>query len=144
MNDDKNQFPAQIRWVQRFSNFDLTFRQLQEPFATTQIESFNLLEQQGLITRFKLCFELAWKTLKDYLEQTGIVFELVVPREIIKQAYAAKIITDGQVWMEMLEDRNLLTHTYDGSVFVKTLHTIKSNYLPALEQLHSFLSSRSK
>jgi nucleotidyltransferase substrate binding protein (TIGR01987 family) len=135
-------FPAQIRWRQRFENFDRTFALLREPLTAAPVEQFNLLEQQGLIQRFEMCFELAWKTIKDYMEHTGVTFTQVVPREIIKQAFAAKIILDGQVWIDMLEERNLLSHTYDAKLFGQTLHHIKKRYLPALEQIHAFLLSQ--
>lgn len=51
------------------------------------------------------CFELAWKTLNDYLTESGIVIAPVTPRQVIKDAFAAKIIDDGQLWMDMLVER---------------------------------------
>ncbi|MGE0683553.1 MAG: nucleotidyltransferase substrate binding protein [Candidatus Binatia bacterium] len=53
-------------------------------------------------------FELAWKTLKDYLEESGIVVNPVTPRNTIKEAFAAKSLEDAQVWIDMMLHRNLL------------------------------------
>jgi nucleotidyltransferase substrate binding protein (TIGR01987 family) len=74
--------------------------------------ALNPLEKEGAIRRFEYCFELAWKTVKDYMEQSGFVFPIVTPRQVLKDAFAARIIADGQVWIDMLDHRNLLSHTY--------------------------------
>ena len=59
----------------------------------------NRLEKEGLIQRFEYTFELAWKTLKDYLEGKGV--EALYPRDVIKEAFRSGLVTDGDVWMEM-------------------------------------------
>jgi nucleotidyltransferase substrate binding protein (TIGR01987 family) len=72
---------------------------------------------EGLIQRFEYTFELAWKTLKDYLEHSGIVLPQITPKAVLKAAFAAKLIEDGQIWMDMLSHRNLRSHTYDCEKF---------------------------
>jgi len=67
------------------------------------------LEKEGLIQR-EYSYELAWKTMKDYLEEQGANINPVTPRKVIKEAFAANIITDGQVWVDMMLHRNLLSH----------------------------------
>ncbi len=130
-----------IRWKQRFQNFDRAFLLLREALQRKP-EALSMLEKEGVIQRFEYTFELAWKTLKDYLEESGLVISPVTPREVIKQAFAAKILPDGQVWINMLDNRNLLTHTYDVSVFEQAVVAIAAHYLPALEQLHQFLAGK--
>ena len=56
-----------------------------------------------------------------------------------KEAFAAKVISDGEVWINMVDHRNLLSHTYDSSVFEQAVQAIAERYLPALEKLHEFL-----
>ncbi|HEU5314049.1 MAG TPA: HI0074 family nucleotidyltransferase substrate-binding subunit [Candidatus Udaeobacter sp.] len=87
-----------VRWTQRFSNFKKAMQLLPEPFAD-QTRAFSDLEKQGIIQRFEIAFELAWKTLKDYLQFSGIVFDQITPRSVIKQGFSAKIVSDGQVWI---------------------------------------------
>ena len=58
------------------------------------------LEKEGLIQRFEYSYELAWKTMKDYLEEHGTNINPVTPRNVIKEAFSENIITDGQVWVE--------------------------------------------
>lgn len=130
-----------IRWKQRFQNFDRAFRLLREALERKP-EALSLLEKEGVIQRFEYTFELAWKTLKDYLEESGLVISPVTPREVLKQAYAAKVISDGQVWINMLDHRNLLSHTYDVSVFEQAVQAIATHYLPAMERLHQFFGGK--
>jgi nucleotidyltransferase substrate binding protein (TIGR01987 family) len=126
-----------IRWKQRFQNFERAFLLLREALERKP-ESFSLLEKEGVVRRFEYSFELAWKVLKDNLEQGGVVISPVTPRQVIKEAFAAKVIADGQVWIEMLDHRSLLSHTYDFTVFDQAVKAIAGRYLPAMEQLHTF------
>ncbi len=97
------------------------------------------LEKEGAIQRFEYTFELAWKTLKDYLIYSGIIFDQITPRAVIKQAFAARIIEDGQIWIEMLEQRNLMSHTYNREIFETVFCSIAERYVGALEQVFRWL-----
>ena len=124
-----------IRWKQRFQNFDRAFLLLREALAERR--SLSLLEKEGVIQRLEYSYELAWKTLKDYLEAGGLVIAPLTPRQVIKEAFAARVIADGQVWIAMLDHRNLLAHTYDSSVFEQAVEAIADRYLPAMAALHA-------
>jgi nucleotidyltransferase substrate binding protein (TIGR01987 family) len=130
--------PADIRWQQRLVNFERALRLLREAMAEGP-EALNQLEKEGVIQRFEYCFELAWKTVKDYMEASGVVFDVVMPRQVIKDAFAAKVLNDGATWIAMLDHRNLLSHTYNPVVFEQAVAAIHQRYLPQLEQLHTFL-----
>lgn len=124
-----------VRWRQRFQNFDKAFLQLKA--AVDLYPNLSDLEKEGLIQRFEYTFELAWKTLKDYLENQQVPVKF--PRDTIKQAFQYEMITDGDVWMDMLEKRNLIAHTYDEKNFQKAIKIITGQYFSALRQLHSDL-----
>jgi nucleotidyltransferase substrate binding protein (TIGR01987 family) len=130
-----------IRWKQRFQNFDRAFVLLREALERTP-GALSPLEKEGVIQRFEYTFELAWKTIKDFLESGGLVITPLTPRQGIKQAFAAKVLPDGQVWMDMLDQRNLLSHTYDAAVFDQAVKDIAARYLPALEWLHDDLMKK--
>ena len=98
------------------------------------------LEKEGLIQRFEYSYELAWKTMKDYLEEHGTNINPVTPRNVIKEAFSANIITDGQVWVDMLLHRNLLSHTYDFSKFQEVLDAVVKRYLAVQEQVARMVS----
>jgi nucleotidyltransferase substrate binding protein (TIGR01987 family) len=132
---------ADIRWKQRFQNFDRAYTLLKSALENGP-GSLSLLEKQGVVQRFEFSFELAWKTLKDFLEEGGLSISLITPRQVIKEAFAAKILADGQVWIDMLNHRNLLSHMYDESVFEKAVEAIAVRYLPAMEILHRYLMGK--
>ena len=129
---------ADIRWKQRFQNFDRAFVLLRDALENGP-GALNQLEKEGVIQRFEYCFELAWKTIKDYLEEGGFLFVMVTPRQVLKDAYAAKILENGQVWIDMLDHRNLLSHTYSPVVFEQAVEAIHRRYLAGIEHLHDFM-----
>lgn len=135
-------FTTDIRWKQRFQNFDRAFMLLRDALARGP-EALNQLEKEGVIQRFEYCFELAWKTVKDYMEHSGVVFATVAPRQVLKEAFAAKIIADGQVWIDMLDHRNLLSHTYSEASFEHAVAAIHTRYLAGFDSLHEFLQGES-
>jgi len=130
------------RWQQRFENFERAFILLRSVFNNKSMGQFSDLEKEGIVQRFEYTFELAWKTLKDYLEYTGTLLEQITPRYVIKQAFAAKLIEDGQTWVDMLEHRNLMTHTYSQATFEKAVSAIAGRYLPAMNQIYLLLKQK--
>ena len=132
-----------IRWKQRFQNFDRAFVLLREALENGPA-ALNRLETEGVIQRFEYSFELAWKVMKDFLEDSGILFPTVTPKAVIKEAFAAKLIDNGQVWIDMLHHRNLLSHTYNFSNFEEAVTAIVARYLPAMDHLHEFLQAQSQ
>jgi nucleotidyltransferase substrate binding protein (TIGR01987 family) len=130
-----------IRWQQRFENFERAFRLLQGAFEKDPAEMSDL-EKEGVVQRFEYTFELAWKTLKDYLVYSGVVFDQITPRSVVKQAFAAGIIADGQTWIDMLEQRNLMSHTYDNAIFEMVFRSISERYVVAIQQVFTWLKQR--
>ncbi|KJS88636.1 MAG: nucleotidyltransferase [Peptococcaceae bacterium BICA1-8] len=128
----------EIRWRQRFENFDKAYRQFHS--AILDFEQLSLLEKEGLVQRFEYTFELAWKTLKDYLEAKAVAVKF--PRDVIKAAFQYELIQDGEIWMDMLEKRNILTHTYDEERFNSAIRMIKDEYYEAILQVHNLLHSQ--
>lgn len=130
-----------IRWRQRFEHFDRAVLLLHEPFERG-LATLSALEKEGTIQRFEIAVELSWKTLKDYLEAEGVVIEAQTPRNVLKEAFAARILKDGQVWIDMLDHRNLLSHTYDAAVVESALVAIRDRYAGAIGDLHGWLRGR--
>ncbi|MDY2630124.1 MAG: nucleotidyltransferase substrate binding protein [Clostridium sp.] len=119
-----------IRWKQRFSNFKKASSQLSEFIEKGELNKF---EVQGLIQCFEYTFELAWKTMKDYLEFEG--YEVKSPRSTIQTAFQNQLITEGHIWIDALEKRNLMAHTYDEEVAKQAEKLIKSEYYPVIRKL---------
>ena len=126
----------ELRWRQRYQNLLRAFALFDEGVRAT---SLNRLEKEGLIQRFEYTFELSWKTMKDYLEGRGLA--ATYPREVIKEAFANGLVGNGEVWMEMLERRNLLSHTYDEKSFELAFELVKGSFHAAIEELMNKLES---
>jgi nucleotidyltransferase substrate binding protein (TIGR01987 family) len=129
----------ETRWQQRYSNYKKAINQLSR---FLERKSLNELEEQGLIQAFEYTFELAWKTLQDFLEEESGYLELKGPRPVLKQAFKDGIIGTGEIWMEMLNDRNRSVHTYDEDIAREIINAIVHNYFPLLKQLDNYFSFR--
>lgn len=126
-----------IRWRQRFSNLENAFQFLAEGLKK---ESLDPYQEAGIIQSFAFTFELSWKTLKDFLESMGT--NVVFARDVVKEAFAAQMIKDGHLWLEMLEKRNMLSHTYNRQRATDAVHLIRTRYFAGLEQVYLELKSR--
>lgn len=128
------------RWCYRFDNYRRAFGLLRE--AMEQERPLTQLEKEGVIQRFEYTMELAWKTMKDYLESEGMVLEPVTPRTVIRKAFEAGVIREGDAWQKALDARNSMSHTYNQAVFERVIADIRSSYLAAFDELYEFLLIR--
>lgn len=133
-----------VRWKQRYENFERAFTLLHDALMSRALEEFSDLELEGLIHRFMHTFELAWKTMKDFLEESGVQIVPVTPKAVIKEAFGAKLIDDGQGWIDMMLERNLLSHTYDEQRFRNALLNIRTRWLPLLQSLQVWMQEQYK
>lgn len=122
-----------IRWKQRFSNFNRAFLLLRDAMDN-DMPTLSQLEKEGIIQRFEYTFELAWKVLKDKMEYDGIVLDQISPKAVVRQAFAEKYINDPDIWLKMIGDRNLISHTYDFVKFEAVIQSIADHYLPMLQE----------
>lgn len=127
-----------IRWRQRLQNYSRALSLLQSALVRG-VGALNDLEKEGTVQRFEYTVELAWKSLKDYIEFSGVELRSITPKSVIKAAFAARIISDGQLWVDMIDHRNLLSHKYDQALLSQGLGEIQTRYLPALEALQQYL-----
>ena len=123
-----------IRWKQRFQNYEKALQQLTEFMEVGQLNKF---ERQGLILCFEYTFELGWKTMKDYLSYQGL--EVTTPRETIQKAFQNKVIEHGHEWIDALEKRNLMAHTYIEENAEKAEYLIRNTYYELLVSLKNTL-----
>ena len=129
-----------IRWQQRFNNFERAHKNLIEMLDLLIKEPSNKAYKLAVIQSYEMDIELAWKTLKDYLNYLG--YKLQAPREVIKQAFAIEIIEDGEIWLKMLEDRNLTSHIYDEAKAQEVVDSIKDDYFARLDFIYIFLKGK--
>lgn len=125
-----------IRWKQRFQNLEKVVAELDGAAA---LKNATKLEKAGLVQFFEMAMELAWKTLKDYLEDQGKI--IYSPKDVLRQAFQDELIVDGALWLKALEDRNLSSHLYDEAVANKLDQNIRTKYLPIIKALYERLHS---
>ena len=92
-----------------------------------------------VLHRFEFTFELAWKTMKDFLEYNGISENIGSPREILRRAFESHLIQDGEEWIDMMLARNSLSHLYDEETSRKIYKEIKEKYIKLLEDISILL-----
>jgi len=126
---------SDIRWEQRFVNFNKAFGQL-ERFM--QAGGLNEMEEQGLIKAFEYTYELSWKTLQDLLKDKGYT-DVVGPKPVIEQSFQDGYIVDGKGWMRMHVSRNLTSHTYDEETAEEIIKSIRIEYFHLLKSLQTRL-----
>jgi nucleotidyltransferase substrate binding protein (TIGR01987 family) len=120
-----------IRWLQRFSNYKKAFGKLKD---AGDADSLSELEQEGLIQRFEYTFELAWNTIKDFLEYQGYQ-GITGSRDAFKIASERGLIKHGELWFQMLESRKKTTHTYDQETADEISEIITETYIDLFREL---------
>jgi nucleotidyltransferase substrate binding protein (TIGR01987 family) len=117
MNED-------ARWKQRFANYQKALQQLTKFIDKGEL---NELEEQGLIQAFKYTHELAWNVLRDYLGEKGHQ-TIHGSRDATREAFKLDMIQDGDVWMDMIRDRNRTSHTYSQETSDSIAYNIKERF----------------
>ena len=129
---------ADVRWQQRFANFQAALDQLEGFFEPPAL---NEREQQGLIKAFEYCFELGWSTLRDLLLAEGNA-DLLGSRDTLRLAFSRGLIDDGEAWMRMIQDRNLTSHTYNLVTAEQIAAQVAGCYLGCFQRLRARLLQR--
>jgi len=129
---------ADVRWQQRFANFQAALDQLEGFFEPPAL---NEREQQGLIKAFEYCFELGWSTLRDLLLAEGNA-DLLGSRDTLRLAFSRGLIDDGEAWMRMIQDRNLTSHTYNRVTAEQIAAQVAGCYLGCFQRLSARLLQR--
>lgn len=127
-----------IRWKQRFANYKRAFERLNEAIL---LKDLNELERNGLVQRFEFTLELAWKTMRDFLEHKGFSFK-PSPKDTFRQAQTAEYINYAQELIDGLDLRNELSHDYDGHKFEKAEQQLRIETFPALKKLFLFFEKQ--
>ncbi len=88
----------------------------------------------ALIQRFEFSTELAWKTCKEYLQDQGFT-EVNGPKPVMREAFSARLIEEGDIWISILTDRNRTSHIYDEDTAGEIARNVMNQYLLAFQKL---------
>ena len=127
-----------IRWKQRFFNYKNALSVLKRAVALQEERCLSELERRGLIQAFEFTQELSWKVLKDFIEEKGGGEKIYGSKDSIRQAINRDLISNGEKWMEMIEARNLSSHTYDESDSEKLSRKIIDDFVPCFIEMEKF------
>jgi nucleotidyltransferase substrate binding protein (TIGR01987 family) len=130
-----------IRWQQRFDNYKRALQQLTAAVELSAQREFTELEKQGVIQGFEFVHELAWNVLKDLLEFEGIQ-GIVGSRGAVREAFKRGLLADGELWLDMIDKRNLTSHTYNAELAQDMVNTIVHRYYPSFVALQQQLMQR--
>lgn len=127
-----------IRWEQRFSNYNKALHKLSQAVAfinqsNENIETTEVLDEiikEGLIHRFEYTHELAWNVMKDYAFYQGNT-NIGGSRDATREGFQLNLITNGAIWMDMIASRNKTSHTYNESTADEIYKKIVADYYPA-------------
>ena len=124
--------------MRRFDDFCRALKNLQE--IRGKQPPYDTITQTGMVSLFEICFEQAWKAMKEALELAGFSKERTgSARMVIKQAYQAGMIADEELWLAALVARNNVAHTYNEAIALGIIREAQERYLPMLETLKAKL-----
>ena len=129
----------EMRWRQRFQNFEKAYQVFQRRLNDYERDRNSEAFQMSLVQAFEILMELAWKTLKDYLENEGMM--VATPKAVIRQAFQSEIIGSGDEWMEALNQRNLTSHTYEEKTARLVLEFIEIRFAPIVRDMYRRLKN---
>ena len=123
----------------KVNNFKNALSRLKEGIA--KYNGTDDLLRDGVIQRFEFTFELAWKTLKAVFEDEGLI-GLNSPKTVLREAFAAELIKEDELWLAMLNDRNSTAHIYNEQLAIEICHNIQEKYVLALAKLLENIEKR--
>lgn len=119
--------------MKKYDNFSSNLRVLSKASEQDLENEFII---SGIIDKFFIQFELGWKLLKELIKYEGRpVAASGSPRTIIKEAYKIYDFLDEEIWLEMLNKRNDLTHIYDGNEAKRLMHLVLERYIPEFKKM---------
>lgn len=129
--------------LQKVENFCKAVDRLNEALTDLEWQPNSTVIRDGVIQRFEFTFELAWKSLREYMEDQGADMNgIVFSKQVFKAAYAGQIIHDEQVWLSMLASRNITSHVYDDEQAAQVVRDINDRYIGPLTALAEFYKGK--
>lgn len=118
----------------KFSNFKNALERLNEMNARYELLKTDEAVCDALIKRFEFTFDLAWKSLREFLLLQGID-SLSSPRAVFSEAYRAGFLQDDKIWLEIMASRNSSAHIYSADIAKEIISDINGKYCQAFLSL---------
>ena len=128
------------RWEERIEDLEKAVSRLGEAIEESKKIDFSTLKD-GVIQRFEFTLELSWKALKSLLNEEGVE-SAITPKSTIKEGGKIGLIKNIEIWIEMLDDRNLTSHIYNQAIADEIYERIVNRYYEELKRNCEFLKER--
>lgn len=128
-----------VKTLNKYENLNNAVKRLNEANIQYKKSPDNTMYQDALIKRFEFTFELAWKTLRQFLIDSGYNLPIATPKGVLAFAYREGILQDEKLWLNMLEDRNLSSHDYGYEMAEAIADRISNKYAKALTVLAKYI-----
>ena len=128
------------RVLEKLASYQQALSRLEEALAEKEPDQF---VYDATIKRFEFTYELSWKLLKAFIEYKGGE-DVRFPRDVFKEAYAKGIVKNGEIWLDMLEDRNLTSHTYSFARASEIYKRVKDKYYEEFIKLKATIEGEMK
>ncbi len=120
--------------MKKYENFCSAFYNLKDIYVYE--EPYGNVELTGLVGLYEICFEQAWKMMKEVLTAAGYSESATgSPRSILKTAYKAGMIVEEQQWLDALQARSNVAHAYNKEVALDIIDQTKEVYYKLFENL---------
>lgn len=127
--------------MKKFENFQRALKNLKE--IETRQPPYDTITQTGMVSLFEICFEQAWKAMKEQLEISGYSeHKIGSPRVVIKLAYQAEMIQDEALWLKALLARSNVAHSYNEAIALDIIRDSKLSFIAMFEALEAELLTR--
>lgn len=127
--------------MKKFENFQRALKNLKE--IETRQPPYDTITRTGMVSLFEICFEQAWKAMKEQLEISGYSeHKIGSPRVVIKLAYQAEMIQDEALWLKALLARNNVAHSYNEAIALDIIKDSKLCFIAMFEALEAELLTR--
>lgn len=101
---------------------------------------YTVMNTAGSVALFEICFEQAWKAMKEALTENGYSESKIgSPRQIIKLAFGAGMINKQEEWLKMLASRNDVAHSYNEEIALEIIAAVKGEYISLFDDLRDEL-----
>lgn len=128
----------------KYENFGNAVNRLNEANVAYKKNSDNDIYQDALIKRFEFTFELAWKTLREFMLDQGYSLEILSPKGVISFAWREGIISNEELWLDMLQSRNMSAHDYGRELSADIADKISNRYCKELTALKKYIADSLK
>ena len=113
--------------MKKFDNLQAAIHNLKDIYSYQ--EPYGNVEMTGMVGLYEICFEQAWKAMKEILTYHGYAEGATgSPRTVLKTAYKAGMIADEELWLSALTSRNNVAHAYNEAVALDIIHQTKESF----------------